>query len=103
MKLKLDANKRKSTKVEIEFDDKNIELKYYEKNTKQIDALKELAGQEGVKIADVEKLSKEQFFENLKGDKGDIDSIVDFYQEHGNLYDFINALDEELGKLKKRG
>lgn len=103
MKIKLDKNNRKFITVEVTLEDEKHELKYYEKNTKQIDAFKEMLKDESNKMHSLETLNKEQFFENLKGEKEVIDKVVDFYQENGNFYDFINSCDEELGKLKKKG
>jgi len=49
-----------------------------------------------------EELNKEQFFENLIGDKTVIKKIIKFYDENGNIYEFIEQCNSELGKLKKR-
>ena len=103
MKLKLDANNRKYIKVEIELESETKELKYFEKNTKQIKAIKKLTKDQKATMADLDDITEKQFFENLRGDKKVIESIVEFYEENGNIYDFINRCDEELGKLKKRG
>lgn len=102
MKLKLDANNRKFIEIEIEIEDKNEVLKYFEKNTKQIKAIKKVAKKEGATMGEVEELNEKQFFENLKGDKKVIDSLIKFYDENGNFFDFINECDKELGKLKKK-
>lgn len=103
MKLKLDANSRKYITVEIELDGETKELKYYEKNTKQIKEIKKLTKDEKATMADLDEITEKQFFENLKGDEKIIEKVVEFYEENGNIYDFINRCDEELGKLKKKG
>lgn len=103
MKLKLDKNTRKFIEVEIELEDGVHQLKYFEKNTKQLKALKKLSRTDDVKMVAVDDLIEKQFFENLQGDSKVIKSIINFYEEDGNIYDFINMCDEELGKLKKKG
>lgn len=103
MKLKLDANNRKFIEISIELNEKEFELKYFEKNTKQIDAMKSLAKDDKTKMYQFEDLNKEHFLENLKGDAKAIKSLINFYEENGNFYEFINECDSELGKLKSKG
>lgn len=103
MKLKLDANNRKYIKVEVELEGEAHELKYYEKNTKQIKQIKKLTKDEKATMADLDDLTEKQFFENLHGDEKVIKTICEFYEENGNIYDFINSCDEELGKQKNKG
>lgn len=103
MKVKLDNELRKYIEIDIEIDGENKKLKYFEKNTKQIKELKKLTKKQDTKVYEVEELSEKQFFDNLKGEKETIDYIVNFYEENGNFYDFINQCDEVLGKQKKRG
>lgn len=102
MKLFLDEKNRKFIQIEIELDGQNIKLVYFEKNTKQFKALKKRARKDGAKMHEVDDLSEEQFFINLKGEQKDIDALVEFYEENGNFYDFINMCDVELGKLKSK-
>ena len=103
MKLKLDKNSRKFIEVDIELEDIEHKLKYLEKNTKQLKALKKLSVKKDVKILEIDDLVEKQFFENLQGDTKVIRDIVNFYEENGNIYDFVNLCDEELGKLLKKG
>jgi DNA-binding PadR family transcriptional regulator len=100
MKLKLDPNNRKFIEIEVESADETYMLKYYEKNTKQIKALKKVARSKDSTVDELEKINEDQFFENLKGDSVAIKKVIDFYEENGNIYEFINSLDKELGKLK---
>jgi hypothetical protein len=102
MKLKLDKSQRKFIEIEIENDGKISTIKYYEKNTKQIKALKQLSRKENAKMIEIDDLVEVQFFENLQGENSDIESLVSFYEENGNIYEFINMCDQELGKLKKK-
>ena len=101
MKIKLDKNNRKF--IEIEIDDNGVTntLKYFEKNTKQIKAIRKLAKKETIKMITLEDENEKQFFENLKGDKEVIDALVSFYEENGNIYRFIGECNVELGKLNK--
>ena len=100
MKLKLDPNNRKFIEIGVESADGTYMLKYYEKNTKQIKALKKVARSKDSTVDELEKINEDQFFENLKGDSVAIKKVIDFYEENGNIYEFINSLDKELGKLK---
>ena len=99
MKIKLDANNRKFIEIEVELNEKIHNLKYFEKNTKQIKELKEASLTKN--RIEVDELNEKQFFENLKGEKKSIKEILDFYNENGSIYEFINKCDVELGKLFK--
>ena len=101
MKIKLNEDKRKYIEIEVEIDGKTYTLKYYEKNTKQIKAIKKATKSKS--FMELDDLNEKQFFENLKGDKKVIDALVKFYETNGNIYNFINECDKELGKLYKRG
>ena len=103
MKIKLDSNLRKFIKIEIEIEDEMYEFKYFDRNTRQIQESKELVKKEGSKMYEYEELSKVHFFENLQGDQDVIDKLIAFYDENGNIYDFMQSCDEEMGKQKKRG
>lgn len=103
MKLKLDANSRKFIKVDVEVEDENFTLKYYEINTKQIKELKDLSKKEGTKMYEIDEMQLEQFKVNLSGEESDKQKLFDFYEENGNIYDLMHQLNEELGKQKKRG
>lgn len=103
MKIKLDENIRKFIEVTIEINEESHILKYFEKNTRQIKEIKNISKDKTTAFAKIDELSMTQFLENLQGDKDAIDAIMDFYEENGNVYDFINKCDEALGKLKKRG
>jgi len=101
MKLKLDPNNRKYINIDVDIDGETKTLKYFEKNTKQIKAIKKAS--KSKTVLEVDELNEKQFFENLKGDKKAIDEIVKFYDENGNFYELINDCDLELGKQSKRG
>lgn len=103
MKIKLDENSRKFIEIEVEIDGEKHIFKYYEKNTRQIDALKELGKDKETPMYKYEDLNKEQFFDNFKGDENILSEIIEFYNENGSFYEFRNKCDAELGKRKKRG
>ena len=98
MKLKLDKKNRKYIEIEVENEDSTAILKYYEKNTKQIKQLREAIKKDNKNIDD---LNESQFLQNLKGNKEVIKELIDFYEENGNFYEFMNECDVELGKLKR--
>ena len=100
MKLKLDKKNRKYIEIEIENDGVTTTLKYYEKNTRQIKELKKVFKENDTEKLD--QLTQKQFMDNLKGDKEVIKELIEFYEENGNFFEFMNSCDEELGKLKKR-
>ena len=104
MKIKLGANTRKFIEIEVELNGVKHGFKYFEKNTKQIKTMKkctkESVDKNDYSIVDTE--SVKQFFDCFKGEQSSIDLIVEFYEENGNIYDFINMCDEELGKLNKK-
>ena len=100
MKLKLDKKNRKYIEIEIENDENTTTLKYYEKNTKQIKEIKKLIKNE--EHSKIDELTQKQFMENLKGDKETIKELVDFYDENGNFFEFMNECDLELGKQFKK-
>lgn len=102
MKITLDSNNRKFITIEIELNGQKITLKYFEKNTKQIKQAKELAKKDNTKMVEIDELAEKQFFENLIGEEKDIDSLVEFYDEYGNIYEFMQMCEKELGKLKKK-
>jgi organic radical activating enzyme len=102
MKIKLDSSNRKFIDVEVELDGKNIKFTYFEKNTRQIDEMKDLAKKNSTKMYHIDDLARKQFLDNLHGSSEDKEALEEFYQEHGNFSDFINMCDEELGKLKKK-
>ena len=99
MKLKLDKKNRKYIEIEVENEDSTAILKYYEKNTKQIKQLREAIKKDNKNIDD---LNESQFLQNLKGNKEVIKELIDFYEENGNFYEFMNECDLELGKQKKK-
>jgi len=99
MKLKLDKKNRKYIEIEVENEDSTAILKYYEKNTKQIKQLREAIKKDNKNIDD---LNESQFLQNLKGNKEVIKELIDFYEDNGNFYEFMNECDAELGKLKKK-
>lgn len=100
MKIKLDKNLRKYVELEIEEVGK---LKYYERNTAQVEEVQALAKEENTKIVQFNELNKKHFLENLVGSEVVKDKLLEFYAEDGNIYELMQELDAELGKLKKRG
>ena len=89
---------RKSVVFEYEFENgETVELKYMEPTTEQIDG--------SFKDNVEEKLSytKEVLRECLSGDEKDIKRVIKEQIKYGNIYEFKSQLDEELGKLKKKG
>jgi hypothetical protein len=101
--LKLDPKSRKFIEIPIENEKGEVieTLKYFERNTKQIKSVKKASKDKT--ILEVDDLNQKIFFENLKGSKETIEKINAYYEENGNIVDFINDCDEAMGKLKKRG
>ncbi len=102
MKITLDANNRKYIDLEVSVGEQTYNLKYFEKNTRQIKELRELIKNESTLMVSVDEKAEQQFFENLKGDEKAITTIKEFYEENGNLNEFINLCDESLGKQKSK-
>jgi len=95
-KIKL---QRKSAKFEIEFPDgAKYEYEYFEPTTKQID--------KSLTIDDAKErleYSKETLKDSLKSKAdGAVEKLIEYQIENGNIYEFKNQLDEELGKLHKK-
>jgi len=95
-KIKL---RRKSAKFEIEFPDgAKYEYEYFEPTTKQID--KSLSIEDAKGRLDH---AKETLSESLTSKTdGAVDKLIEYLIESGNIYEFKNELDEELGKLHKK-
>ena len=96
-KIKLN---RKKINFEVEFPDgAKFEYEYFEPTTKQID--------KGVDIDGVKErlaYAKETLSECLRSKAdGAVEKLIEYQNENGNIYDFKGQLDEELGKLSKRG
>ncbi len=104
MKVTLDKKNRKF--IEIPVSDENGKelsvLKYFERTTKQIKELKK-AAKENESILDIEEKNERQFFENLQGENETINKLIEFYDENGSIYSFMNECDKALGKHLNEG
>ena len=103
MRLQLNPKNRKFIEIPIEDENgKEIgKLTYFERNTKQIKAIKKASKVKTV--MEIDELNQKQFFDNLQGGQELKDKIVAYYEEYGNIVDFINDCDEALGKQKRKG
>lgn len=102
MNLNLDTTNREFIEIEVVKDGQNHNLKFYKQNGKQKKAQREMLRKEETRVYEVEELIENQFYERLKGDEKVIDSIKDFYDENGDIAEFMKECEDALGKLKKK-
>ncbi len=101
MLLDLDKANREFVEIEVTLSNTAHTLKFFKKNGKQKKEERELLRNEKTRVFEVEELIEKQFFERLNGDKKVIDSIKKYYDENGDVHEFIKACEEALGKQKK--
>jgi len=99
MKINLDKNSRKFITIDVEQAGKTHTLKYFEKNTKQIDSIKKAYKAQDENL---DEFALSQFKENLVGDEDVKNELFAYYEENGNIYEFAQECTEALGKLKKK-
>ena len=102
MNLNLDNKNREFIEIEIVKDGQTYIVKFYKQNGKQKKAQRDLLKKEETRIYEVEELLEKQFYERLKGDADVIDSIKNFYDENGDISEFMKECEEALGKQKRK-
>lgn len=102
MNLNLDIRNREFIEIEVVKDGQTHSLKFYKQNGKQKQEQRTLLKKEETRIYEVEELLENQFYERLKGDAAVIDSIKNFYDENGDIAEFMKECENALGKLKKK-
>ena len=102
MNLNLDMTNREFIEIEVVKDGQTHNLKFYKQNGKQKKAQREMLKKEETRVYEVEELIENQFYERLKGDEKVIDSIKDFYDENGDISEFMKECEEALGKQKRK-
>ena len=102
MNLNLDNKNREFIEIEIVKDGQTYIVKFYKQNGKQKKAQRDLLKKEETRIYEVEELLEKQFYERLKGDADVIDSIKNFYDENGDISEFMKECEEALGKKKRK-
>ncbi len=102
MNLNLDITNREFIEIEIVKDGQTHIVKFYKQNGKQKQEQRDLLKKEETRIFEVEELLEKQFFERLKGDAVAIDSIKNFYDENGDISEFMKECEEVLGKQKRK-
>lgn len=100
--LNLDNANREYVEIEVVKDGEKHNLKLYKQNGKQKQEQRGAFKNEKTKIFELEELIEKQFFERLEGDETIISSIKEFYDENGDINDFINECEKALGKQKKK-
>ncbi|MGE4382264.1 MAG: hypothetical protein AB7D41_03605 [Arcobacter sp.] len=100
--LNLDNANREFIEFEIEKNGEIHILKLYKQNGKQKKAQREALKNENTRVFELEELIEKQFFERLKGDEAVIESIKEFYDENGDIGEFISECEKALGKQKKK-
>lgn len=100
--LNLDNANREFIDFEIEKGGETYVLKFYKQNGKQKKAQRDALKNEKTRIFEIEELIEKQFFERLEGDETIIASIKEFYDENGDIGEFINECEKALGKQKKK-
>lgn len=92
---------RKKITFEYEFKTgETVKLEYFEPTTQQIDSSLSI----GDNVEDRLRHTKDVLKASLRADNDEfVDKLIEEQTEHANIYEFKNELDEELGKLKKRG
>ena len=87
----------KEVKFEFEFSNGDVdEFSFRDMNTKQI---KKFSNASDVGLDDHIELLES----NIKGNEASKRTMIQELEEDGNIFEFIGSLQEELGKLKKRG
>lgn len=100
--LNLDNTNREFIEIEVVLNKQTHTLKLLKQNGKGKKEQREALKNEKTRIFELEELIEKQFFERLKGDETVIDSIKSFYDENGDINDFINECEKALGKQKKK-
>lgn len=100
--LNLDNANREFIDFEVVKDGETYILKLYKQNGKQKQAQRDALKNEKTRVFELEELIEKQFFERLEGDKDVIESIKTFYDENGDINEFMNECEKALGKQKKK-
>ena len=102
MNLNLDVANREFVEIEVTKDEVKHTLKFYKQNGKQKKARNELLKKTETRVFELEELLENQFFERLQGDDSVIQSVKDFYDENGDIGEFMKECEDALGKPKKK-
>lgn len=102
MNLNLDITNREFIEIEVVKDEQTHVLKFFKQNGKQKKEQRDLLKKEDTRVFEIEELLEKQFYERLKGDEKVIDSIKEFYDENGDIAEFMKECENALGKLKKK-
>jgi len=98
--MKKFSAKLKELPFEFEFlDGSKAQFRFRDLNTKQIQRLAE--------IPNMDEDEKYQLYidllrENIIGDEDLKEKMIEELEEYGNVFEFVQSLQEELGKLRKR-
>lgn len=106
-KIVLDKKRRAFVSIEVEIEGKIYELTLHEPTGKQIKANRKLMKKDDAKMVDVIEQNEKHFFENLNGETPEITkdakaALTKFYDENGDIQDFMEEATKALQEAKKK-
>ena len=99
--MKKISTRLKELPIEVELNDGTIvQMRFKSLNTKQTKIFAKIGEMDDEEIY---ALHIDLLKSNLVGDESLKQRLIEDLEEEGNIFEFISTLQEELGKLKKRG